>query len=85
MGKDGGGGSSGGYPIFHHLEVTYDDDRVIYDQSVIDRAIKEALTKEWEEIHKWKPFLHFCQDWDFLLIDKTDEEFEHCHCYEVKK
>lgn len=25
-------------------------------------------------------FLHFCQDWDFMLIDQTDPEFECCTC-----
>jgi hypothetical protein len=25
-------------------------------------------------------FLHFCDDWDFMLIDKNDKEFECCSC-----
>jgi hypothetical protein len=25
-------------------------------------------------------FLHFCDDWDFMLIDKNDPEFECCSC-----
>lgn len=25
-------------------------------------------------------FLHFCADWDFLVIDQTDPEFEGCSC-----
>jgi hypothetical protein len=25
-------------------------------------------------------FLHFCHDWDYLLIDQTDPEFDCCHC-----
>lgn len=24
--------------------------------------------------------LHFCDDWDFLLIDKSDPEFDACCC-----
>jgi hypothetical protein len=24
---------------------------------------------------------HFCRDWDFILIDETDPEFECCTCY----
>ncbi len=43
---------------------------------------KQAVANEWKEIHSWKPFLHFCQDWDFLLIDSKDPEFEYCGCFE---
>lgn len=25
-------------------------------------------------------FLHFCADWDYLVIDQTDHEFESCSC-----
>ena len=25
-------------------------------------------------------FLHFCDDWDGLLIDREDPEFDCCHC-----
>lgn len=25
-------------------------------------------------------FLHFCDAWDGLLIDKSDPEFRHCEC-----
>lgn len=25
-------------------------------------------------------FLHFCADWDYLVIDQTDPEFESCTC-----
>lgn len=27
------------------------------------------------------PTLHFCREWDFLLIDDGDVEFEACLCY----
>lgn len=26
------------------------------------------------------PTLHLCPDWDGLLIDDSDPEFETCHC-----
>jgi hypothetical protein len=29
--------------------------------------------------------LHFCPDWDGLLIDDSDPEFEHCRCFSEKK
>lgn len=25
--------------------------------------------------------LHFCFDWDGMVIDNTDPEFEGCHCF----
>lgn len=25
-------------------------------------------------------FLHYCPDWDYLLIDQTDIEFDACSC-----
>ena len=28
-----------------------------------------------------EPTLHFCNEWDGMLIDKTDPEFEVCLCY----
>ena len=37
------------------------------------------------EIRQWKPFLHFCQDWDFLVIDENDAEFEACGCFPGKR
>ena len=33
-----------------------------------------------EDIAMAGGFLHFCADWDGLLIDQTDPEFECCHC-----
>ena len=42
-----------------------------------------ALAEEYKEIRKWKPFLHWCPDWDFLLIDKGDSEFECCTCFKA--
>lgn len=26
-------------------------------------------------------FAHFCYDWDLMLIDETDREFEACLCF----
>lgn len=26
--------------------------------------------------------LHFCLDWDMMLIDSTDDEFKACGCYD---
>jgi hypothetical protein len=40
----------------------------------------QALAHLWEEINAWKPTLHFCRDWDFLLIENGDPEFEACGC-----
>lgn len=42
---------------------------------------KAALEKEWKEIRYWKPTLHWCHEWDGLLIDKNDPEFEACRCF----
>lgn len=27
--------------------------------------------------------LHFCYDWDGLLIDETDPEYESCGCFDA--
>ncbi len=32
-------------------------------------------------MQKRNKFLHYCSDWDFLLIDETDSEIESCTCY----
>lgn len=37
-------------------------------------------SREW--IRKWKPFLHECSEWDGLVIDKGDAEFECCSCFD---
>lgn len=31
------------------------------------------------------PTLHFCCEWDYLLIDKTMREYECCRCYKESK
>ena len=46
---------------------------------------KAVLKEEWAEINRWKPHLHFCPDWDFLLIDKGETEFEYCHCFDKQR
>lgn len=43
-----------------------------------------ALDHEWEAIGQWKPYLHHCMDWDGLLIDEHDGEFEACQCFDKK-
>lgn len=35
----------------------------------------------WLEARRHKPGLHYCQDWDYLLIDRKDPEFQACGCY----
>lgn len=45
-----------------------------------DIGHKEGVNSEWKEIRKWKPTLHFCPEWDYLLIDKNDPEYEACLC-----
>lgn len=46
----------------------------------MNQCCKQAVKEEWKEIGHWKPFLHWCRDWDMLLIDKDDPEFENCNC-----
>lgn len=48
----------------------------------MNACCEKAIESEWEEIHKFKPFLHFCPDWDYMLIDKGQEEFENCFCFD---
>ncbi len=40
----------------------------------------QAIEHLWEEINQWKPTLHFCRDWDFLLIENGYAEFTACRC-----
>lgn len=40
----------------------------------------QAIEHLWQELNYEKPTLHFCRDWDFMLIDKTHDEFEACGC-----
>lgn len=43
-------------------------------------AVETAIKEEWDGLLKWKPTPHYCPDWDYLLIDKNDGEFECCLC-----
>jgi hypothetical protein len=49
---------------------------------LMNDCCKKTLEEEYREIHEWKPFLHWCPEWDYLLIDKSDGEFEVCTCFE---
>jgi hypothetical protein len=47
----------------------------------MNECCREAIKQQWEEIERWKPFLHFCCEWDGLLIDFGDAEFDACGCF----
>lgn len=53
-------------------------------RKIIENIVTIALEEEWKEILKWKPYLHWCAEWDGLLIDKGDPEFEVCTCFPKK-
>jgi len=63
-----------------------------HTQSAALLAAKDAeiaelapLAENWTEALKWKPYLHFCfTAWDGLLIDRCDDEFEFCTCFNPK-
>lgn len=38
-----------------------------------------------QECQFMNPTLHLCPDWDGLLIDETDPEYEACHCNHSKE
>ena len=47
-------------------------------------AVRKKIQKAGfipEELQAKYPRLHFCQDWDFMLLNDDDEEFTLCHCY----
>lgn len=47
----------------------------------VNKALyQKSLYIPAEEILK-EPTLHFCPDWDDLVIDKNDPEFECCLCF----
>lgn len=54
--------------------------RIVADAHLAGRV--SGVKDEWIEISRWKPYLHFCSEWDGLLIDKGDVEFESCQCLE---
>lgn len=35
-----------------------------------------------DECRFLNPTIHFCPDWDGLLIDDNDPEIESCHCFD---
>jgi hypothetical protein len=37
-----------------------------------------------DELDK-RPTLHFCYEWDGLVIEEGDAEFECCNCFEENK
>ena len=47
--------------------------------------LREAVLEEWKAIHEHKPFLHYCWEWDGLLIDRCDPEFSCCKCYQRRE
>jgi hypothetical protein len=65
------------------------DDIMVYEawsmRHIMENLVEIALEEEWKEIRKWKPFLHWCSEWDGLLIDKNDPEFEVCTCFPKEK
>lgn len=44
----------------------------------LSRNLNLKLTREDHE--QARGFLHFCNEWDGLLIDRDDPEFECCSC-----
>lgn len=58
--------------------------QLVYFQKWTKKIWDAALQAEYKHIHHWKPKLHWCQDWDGLLIDQGDPEFEHCNCFPKK-
>jgi hypothetical protein len=58
--------------------ISFTEERL---ERLLNEAEQRGEDKLWEEINQWKPNLHFCPEWDYLLIDKTDVEFECCRCF----
>ena len=58
---------------------------VTEERDKLAEQLKVVVKEEWKAIHMWKPSLHWCRDWDFLLIDNGDPEFENCLCENMKK
>jgi len=47
---------------------------------------KKTLEEEYKEIKRQRPYLHWCPEWDGMLIDEKDPEFECCACFpDVRK
>lgn len=34
-----------------------------------------------DEAKEKSPYIHFCSDWDELVIEEGDPEFESCNCF----
>ena len=67
------------------FEVLFGSTRNELIQAAFDAGKRKGAEEEWEEILKYKPYLHFCMTaWDGLLIDEGDEEFECCQCFKDK-
>lgn len=43
-------------------------------------AVSDAEDALWKRLNEHMPTLHFCRDWDFLLIVEGDDEFLSCGC-----
>lgn len=63
-------------------EMKDKQEKAIVDYAAVE--VLDALDREWVQINAWKPFLHYCMDWDGLLIDNNDAEFMCCNCFEPK-
>lgn len=50
-------------------------------ETVLGLIALARLGIEYREIKHFKPYLHFCSEWDGLPIDKNDPEFEVCTCF----
>ncbi len=71
------------------IEVYIDDDFLSASKAIAtalraahSQGMAEGIADEWKEIRRWKPFLHWCQDWDGLLINKGEPEFDSCGCFD---
>jgi hypothetical protein len=56
----------------------------VYFQKWTKKIWEAAIESEYKEIRRQRPFLHWCYEWDGMLIDKNDPEFEVCTCFPKK-
>lgn len=67
-----------GGSFFKGIEAARANHKLIED--LLRERAQKALADEWKDIHEFKPTLHWCAEFDGLLIDKHDSEFSVCTC-----
>ena len=71
------------YPIEYYGPTEGQDDEYLSlteHTQLLEQARFDAVCNLWKMINNQMPTLHFCMEWDYMLIHDKSPEFEACLC-----